>query len=244
MDEHYVRRISGMKNIFKPLSDNELDWLDHFLLQRIDEYAGARNKDEGILNVSELDGLFTAIVSGPEMIRSAHWLPQVWGDFEPEWSREEEFETVLSLMLRHMNSIAATLMVQPQNFEPMFIESVIDDQGCTVVEKWCEGFMRGVLLAAEQWHMDDMNIEILLVPIKAFAGKQAVRTRANFSKSEIENIQNAICLNAREVFNYWLTCRQDAVSTVESINHIEPCRLHNAPCSCSRGEKYRKCRLH
>jgi len=139
-----------MKNSFKPLSDKELDWLDNFLLERIDEDADTRNKDAGVLDVSELDGLFTAIVSGPEMIQPSQWLPQVWGDFEPEWNKEEGFETVLSLMIRHMNGIAATLMEQPQNFEPMFLERIVDDKTCTIVDEWCEGFMRGVLLASEE----------------------------------------------------------------------------------------------
>lgn len=217
MDELIVHGVSGMKSSFKPLSDKELDWLDNFLLARIDENANIRNKDEGVLDVSELDGLFTAIVSGPEMIQPAQWLPQVWGDFEPEWNKEEEFETVMSLMIRHMNDIAATLMEQPQNFEPMFLERITDDKSCTIVDEWCEGFMRGVLLAAEQWHMDEINMEILLVPMKAFVGEQAKRTHANFSQVEIKNIQNAICQSAREVYAYWLAGRQDKVSTCVPI---------------------------
>ena len=233
-----------MKNSFKPLSDKELDWLDDFLLERIDEDADTRNKDEGVLDVSELDGLFTAIVSGPEMIQPSQWLPLVWGDFEPEWNKEVEFETVLSLMIRHMNGIAATLMEQPQDFEPMFLEWIINDKTYTIVDEWCEGFMRGVLLAAEQWHMDDMNMEILLVPMKAFVGEQAKRTYANFSQPEIKNIQNAICPNAREVYAYWLACRQDEVFASAQIKRTEPCLARNDPCPCGSGKKYRKCCLH
>jgi hypothetical protein len=48
-----------MDQITIPLSDNELDWLDDFLLYRVDEDeadARAGEADEGILDVSELDG--------------------------------------------------------------------------------------------------------------------------------------------------------------------------------------------
>ena len=233
-----------MKNSFNSLTDKELDWLDNFLLERIDEDTDTRNKDEGVLDVSKLDGLFTAIVSGPEIIQPDQWLPQVWGDFEPEWNKEEEFEAVMSLMVRHMNGIAATLMEKPQNFEPVFLERIIDDKTCTVVDEWCEGFMRGVLLAAEQWHMDDINLEILLVPMKAFVGEQAMRTHANFNQLEIENIQNAICPNARAVYDYWLACRQHEVFASAPIKRTEPCLGRNDLCSCGSGMKYRKCCLH
>lgn len=36
-----------MKDFFEPLSDDELDWLDSFLLYRIDEGADFEGKDEG-----------------------------------------------------------------------------------------------------------------------------------------------------------------------------------------------------
>jgi len=55
-----------MQDLVTPLSDEEFDRLDHFLLERIDEEADSIGKDEGVLDISELDGLFTAIVSGPE----------------------------------------------------------------------------------------------------------------------------------------------------------------------------------
>jgi len=41
-----------------PLTDEECDLLDRFRLERIDEEADT-------LDISELDGLFTALVSGP-----------------------------------------------------------------------------------------------------------------------------------------------------------------------------------
>ena len=47
------------------ISDEDLDFLDNFLLYRIDEDAVTEDSDEGILCVSELDGLLTAVVSGP-----------------------------------------------------------------------------------------------------------------------------------------------------------------------------------
>ena len=44
------------------MNDEDLDYLDDFLLYRIDENTDTQGKDEGVLDLSELDGLLTAIV--------------------------------------------------------------------------------------------------------------------------------------------------------------------------------------
>lgn len=112
-----------MMDVSTPLNDEELDWLDAFLLDRIDEdavYEDDLEKDEGVLDISELDGFFTALVSGPEVILPSRWLPAVWGDYEPEWENQKDFETVFSLLIRHMNGIAATLMEQREDLNLCF----------------------------------------------------------------------------------------------------------------------------
>ena len=96
-----------MNDIFEPLDEDELGWLDGFLLDRIDKGSEFEGKDAGVLGLSELDGLMTAVVSGPVMIQPSQWIPQIWGDFQPAWYDEQDFQTVMSLLMRHMNCIAA-----------------------------------------------------------------------------------------------------------------------------------------
>jgi uncharacterized protein len=162
-----------MKDIFEPLSNDELDWLDRFIIYRFNEDADVEGKDEGVLCVSELDGLLTAVVSGPVLVPPSKWLPQVWGDFQPAWKDEREVEKVMSLMMRHMNCIAAFLMEQPEDFEPMFEESDVDGKTYTIVDEWCEGYIRGVALASEQGELDTLQqhinrhpvIQLLTIPL-------------------------------------------------------------------------------
>jgi uncharacterized protein len=54
-----------------PLNENELEWLDETLAKYATEGA--------ILDVSELDGLLTAILSAPTDIEPAQWLLAIWG---------------------------------------------------------------------------------------------------------------------------------------------------------------------
>ncbi|OTP63006.1 hypothetical protein BVC92_11675, partial [Klebsiella pneumoniae] len=53
------------------MNENELEWLDDTLAKYAAEGA--------ILDVSELDGLLTAILSAPTDIEPAQWLLAIWG---------------------------------------------------------------------------------------------------------------------------------------------------------------------
>ena len=112
------------------------------LLYRIDDDEDCDGKDEGIFNISELDGLFTAVVSGPVTVPPSQWLPAIWGDFDPIWEDEKELEGVLSLFMRHMNSIASVLMDSVEDFESMFYQRVVKGETHTIVDEWCEGYIR------------------------------------------------------------------------------------------------------
>jgi hypothetical protein len=70
--------MSQTADLSRPLSDDELDRLESLLLVRVDEDAVTDDTDEGVLTVSELDGLLTALVSGPVTVVASRWLPAVW----------------------------------------------------------------------------------------------------------------------------------------------------------------------
>jgi len=231
-----------MNDLFEPLDEDELVWLDGFFLMRIDEEAEFEGKDEGVLDVSELDGLMTAVVSGPVMIQPSQWIPQVWGDFSPAWYDEQEFQMVMSLFMRHMNSIAALLMERPGDFEPMFHERVVGGKTYIVVDEWCEGYKRGVAMAAEQWEQQTIEMKILLAPIKAFQGEQAFITDDKFTEQEIHNLRCAIAPNAREIHAFWLARRANDAS-METFRRDEPKIGRNAPCPCGSGKKHKQCCL-
>ena len=165
-----------MDDLYQPLDDDEIAWLEEFLLDRIDDDADTEGRDEGILDISELDGFLTAVVSGPETVLPSQWIPQVWGDFEPVWEHEQDVQKVMTLLMRHMNAIAVMLMEQPEDFEPIFLERNHEGKTYTIVDEWCEGYMRGVALAAGQWELDKEEMGELLAPIMAFQGEHVLQT--------------------------------------------------------------------
>ena len=235
-----------MSDLFTILSEAEIERLSEFLLERIPEDADAEyteDTDEGILDISELDGFFTAIVSGPVMIPPSQWLPAVWGEYEPVWESEKEFEGIFTLMMRHMNDIAATLMEHPEYFEALFLERVVEEKTYTIVDEWCEGYLRGVALAAAQWDSAGHEMTELLAPIRAFTGETKWRGH-DLGESETENIRNAIEPNVREIHAWWLKRRSENAPPVKPVLRSEPRVGRNDPCPCGSGKKYKKCCLH
>ncbi len=233
-----------MRDLFTLLTEEEIEHLDRFMLDRIDDDADTHGKDEGVLDISELDGLFAAIVSGPVMIQPSQWLPAVWADFEPVWESEEEFEEILSLMIRHMNGIAATLMEQPEDFEPIFLERKVEGKTYLIVDEWCEGYRRGVELTQENWDTDGEHMSVLLGPIFAFTSVTNWRGH-DLSDSEVEKNKKAITRNVQEIHAHWLARREDFVPPAKTpVRRSEPRVGRNDPCPCGSGKKYKKCCLH
>ncbi len=231
-----------MKNLSKPLTVKEIDRLDNFLLDRLDEDADTEGKDEGVLDVSTLDGLFTAIISGPVSVMPSQWLPAVWGDFEPVWENGKEFEEIFALMVRHMNSISAMLMEAPEDFEPIFMERKVEGKTYTIVDEWCEGYWRGVGLAAERWHTAVDELTQLLMPILAFT--EVTNWQAHDLNPEgIDLLQKGIASHVRDIHAFWLARREEPVSLAGPRRQSEPMVGRNDPCPCGSGKKFKKCCL-
>lgn len=233
-----------MNKLFDPLNDDEFDQIDRLLLDRIDEDADTEGKDEGVLCISELDGFFTAVVSGPVTILPSRWLPAIWGDFTPVWENVKAFEEVISLLMRHMNDIAAMLMDQPEDFEPLFLQRTVEDETIIIVDEWCEGYMRGVALAADQWEAGGLQMKVLLAPIRAFASETGWQAHAMSNDSEKSTIRNAITPNVREIHAWWLARREGLAPVSAPVRHEAPRIGRNDPCPCGSGKKYKRCCLH
>lgn len=233
-----------MQDLSNPLTEQEIDQLEQFLLDRIDENIDTRGMDEGIFDTSTLDGFFTAIASGPIMIPPSQWLPAIWGDFEPQWKDEKAFSTVFLLLTRQINSVVSHLMEQPDSFEPLFLERVVKGRTYTIVDEWCHGYMKGVALAPEQWHEDQVEMKILLTPIILFGTEEGWQRLKEFNEAETENIRTAITPNLREIHAYWLERKELDAPSSSPVRRSGPRIGRNDPCPCGSGKKYKKCCLH
>lgn len=187
------------------ISDEDLDWLDNFLLNRIDETENTDDKDEGIIELAELDGYFTAIVSGPTLILPSQWLAGVWGDFEPEWNSQADFERAFRIMTLIMNSISDSLIEDAEDYEPLFPEVIIEGQRQIIVDEWCLGYLRGMGLSADDWNIENEPMLSLLMPIVMFGSDALFEMLDSMQQTEIEALKQQITPSVKQIYAY---CRE------------------------------------
>jgi uncharacterized protein len=227
-----------------PLEDWEMDELDRFLLERSRVYPDRTEGDEGLLGLSELDGFFTAIISGPETIPPSAWLPAVWGETEPVWESTDGFDNIYQLMIRHYNDVVSSLMQPGFDFEPIFSESEVDGQSFLVVNEWCLGYMRGVALAADAWDRGGEELLDLLQPIMLFSDERGWQVLNTLEEVQVADLQASIPGVAQEIQRFWLARQQfPSLRTDrqgEEALTVDP----DSPCPCGSGKPFRKCCLH
>lgn len=218
-----------------PLTEKELQWLDDML----DKYGS----EASIVDVAELDGLLTAVLSGPRMIEPSEWLVALWGGQNniPKWSNEREMNRFMELCFQHMNDIADRLAEFPDQFDPLFGVRETEGQDFTVVEEWCFGYMRGVALS--DWSSLPADLQPALDAIALHGKEENFSQLETLSPEEMEAHFAAIRPAALALHDYWIT-QPEAVPEPQQPVVAEQKPGRNDPCFCGSGKKYKQCCLH
>ncbi len=106
----------------------DLDVLDRFLLSDA--------APENCMGLSDLDGFLTGILVGPEMVTPSQWLPCIWGGEDPVFESTAEAQTILAAIMGRYNKIAQALDGEPDDFAPIYWESVKDST--VIAGDWAE----------------------------------------------------------------------------------------------------------
>lgn len=223
-----------MNDLSTPLTDDEYEQLDDFLL--------SVEHDEAVLNLSEFDGFITAVVSGPDAIMPSTWMPALWGgeDNAPVWDSLADYQFIFGLMMRHMNTTAATLSQEPDDFEPIFMESTVDGVTHWVVDEWCTGYIKGVALYPDSAVAIPGMIE-MLAPIRQFADPDGWESLEGKDHREIRTLQEQIAPAARAIHAYWLARRSPPAAEVGTFIRAATKVGRNDPCPCGSGKKFKRC---
>ena len=70
--------------------------------------------------IGTFDGYLQAIAIGPITLHPKQWLPKVWGmdTMLPPMKSMDQFNHVLSLIMRHFNRIVSGFELDPREFTP------------------------------------------------------------------------------------------------------------------------------
>ena len=209
-----------------PLTDEELQELDHFLLD-------AEGIEES-MDISTLDGFLTAIVCGPKTIMPSEWMRWVWdlesGEDAPEFEDQTQAQRFLGFLMRHMNDIAQTLNQAPEQYEPLLMENPNGGDPIPILDEWCSGFMKGVDLDSEGWlpviaGKPDWMSTILLYGTEE--GWEALKK--NLSLDEHKALAEGLPETVQKIHALWLEQRrkQMAEGTLPDVVRREPIRNLN-----------------
>ena len=230
------------KRLRIPLSDEEIDELDQFLL------SDAVSDDAMMLDM--LDGYLTAIIVGPATIAPSQWLPGVWGDAEdaaPEFESMEQAQRVLELMLRHMNDILWSMQDDPDAFEPFLSTRQYEQREYLDGEMWAHGFVSGIDLCREDWQalFDDPDGNAALRPLILLGADKVSEEEEKLTRwpAQREELSKQIAASASAIYRFWLPRRRQAHERLiaETVRRTEPKVGRNDPCPCGSGKKFKKC---
>ena len=113
----------------------------------LDAYLSSDRSPDNCMQLSDLDGLLTAVAVSPSAIPSEEWLPVVWGAAVPIFRSAREEKLVHGAIMARYQEIVTGLQLHPPVVEPVFYEQ----EGYVIVSDWAEGFLDGVKLRLPEW---------------------------------------------------------------------------------------------
>lgn len=181
----------------QPLATADLDFIEETLLKYGDDHS--------VLNLAELDGYFTALVSSPTQVDVAEWFPAIWGGQNPQWESLDDAQRFLEVCVRHSNTLAAQLATDAQGFKARFDDT--DHQGHTVTlaEEWCFGYIRGAAIG--NWPALPAAQAALLEKISWCAEQDNFELPADLDVQTHQQRVSEIEPAARALHDYWLSQR-------------------------------------
>jgi uncharacterized protein len=235
---------SSPMRMMAPLSDDELDELDQFLMS--DEVS-----DEAMM-LDMLDGYLTALVVGPITLQPSQWLPGIWGSADedaPHFQTAEQRQHILDLILRHYNGIIWSLQPDADAFEPMFHETTYPDDPRTYVdgEAWAHGFMQGIELSQKDWQplLEDAQGQAWMRSIYLLGANHVSQEDEELTRwpAQREELAKAIPAGVAAIYRYWLPYRKAVHERqiATTIQRTTPKIGRNDPCPCGSGKKFKRC---
>lgn len=227
-----------------PLSDEELEELDAFLLSDA-------TSDETML-LDHLDGYLTAIIVGPTHLSINHWYPGIWGKREedaPCFETMEEAQRIMQMIMRHYNGIIWSLQQDADSHEPIFSSFIPGDKSKEFVdaEMWAVGFMDGIALCRADWQplSDDPRGCEWLNPIRLLGDDDLDENELALSDTptQREALSTHIQASLASIYRFWLPYRQaiHELQKARTLIREHPKVGRNDPCPCGSGKKFKKC---
>jgi uncharacterized protein len=218
-----------------PLTESDFDRIEELL--EADCFSGAA------MRLDEVQAMLCAVVSAPEPVPPAVWLPEVFGDGGFPADAPEVAE-LTPLLMRLNNDIAATLLAG-ETVAPILYPL---DESCERYDYalWADAYVFGAGLAEDWYDLAGKRAEDLselLEPLFILNGMLREDAEKNgerwFPPAEearlLADIEENLPVIVQTIYNFW---RHRRAGTVASA---PPKVGRNDPCPCGSGKKFKQC---
>lgn len=220
-------------------------------LIELEDFLGSPACSSASMDIAALDGFLTAVVIGPRLVVPSEWMRWIWdsdeGKEEVVFDNAEQATRIMSIVMRHYNSVAQTFASNPASFAPLFWGEVASG-----AEQWCTGFMLGFQLESKAWNI--LSIEhpgwftpfLRLGTVEGFAATVKMNDAERWCAEIVPSLLN--------IYWYWkghygpgLSARSGSMikrsvaNEVETVIHTGPKIGRNESCPCGSGKKFKRC---
>lgn len=228
-----------MQYMLAPLSDEELEELEEFLLYGLEN-------DEA-MTLDTLDGYLHAIAIGPHTIMPSQWLPKVWGEdiaMMPPMDNIDHLNHIMGLVMRHYNIIIHGFEHKPPFLAPYWDTYEYDNGEFEEADGWAYGFTEGVSLNRAAWQplFDSPQGQQWYKPIGLlgepwFSGDQDELTNTPEQREQLAlQIEDSLV----KIHAFWRPLRE-AIYEREMSQRLRTKVGRNDQCPCGSGKKFKKC---
>jgi len=211
------------------LTDDQIDQLQEFLASI-----------DGAMGLEEVDGLYCALISGPDIVMPSEYWPEIFGGEMPEFETEKQANDIIGLLSQHWNHIADTLF-RDEIYCPVLFG---DDSGKVQGNDFAHGYMRGVGMRRQSWAdlIEDEENGGLMIPVMAFYFEHDDDPELRpgpFDDDKREDLLTHMIASILKIYRYLEPARRREMQ--QPIQRKQPKIGRNDPCYCGSGKKFKHC---
>ena len=224
-----------MAQSFNPdiaLSDAELDRLELLL--------GSDDMPETVMDISMLDGFFTALLSGPNLVLPTQALPWIWdsedGKAQPRFKGKQQAEELMALLMRYWNTLASTLSEHPNDYAPLIYMDGEGEEREAIIEEWCSGYVLGLAQDPKGWGpmLEEPSDELSLIMLYGTEEGWAQLGDQQLDDAYHRDAADALADCALAIYAYWRQAKAPPIRNTAKVGR-------NDACPCGSGKKYKLC---